>query len=58
MRGIRPARLRRDGTGNTEMFDLTGFETANSYYGIDADGMVFYNHNDRSASEIWLVAAD
>ncbi len=48
-------RINVDGSNNQHIADLDGFETSNSYYGIDANGDIFYNHKDRSTDEIWLA---
>lgn len=48
----------RDGSGNTELVELPGYELRNSYFGVAHDGTVFYNHPDTSTAEIWLVAVD
>lgn len=48
----------RDGSFNTELFELNGYELEKSYFGIDEQGMVFYNHMDSSADEIWLAAVE
>ena len=50
--------VNRDGSDNTELTELTGFEMRNSYFGVAHDGTIFYNHPDTSTAEIWLVAAD
>ena len=50
--------IKRDGTENTKLVELTGFELSNSYFGVAQDGTVFYNHPDKSTAEIWLVAID
>ena len=48
----------RDGTDNARAVELENLDLQNSHFGVDADGMIFYNHEDRSASEIWLVAVE
>jgi Tol biopolymer transport system component/DNA-binding winged helix-turn-helix (wHTH) protein len=48
----------RDGTGNAEVTELTGFDMSNSYFGVAHDGTIFYSHPDTSTAEIWLVASD
>ena len=48
----------RDGSDNTALADLPGFEMRNSYFGVARDGTIFYNHPDTSTAEIWLVAVD
>ena len=50
--------VNRDGSDNTELAELTGFEMRNSYFGVAHDGTIFYNHPDTSTAEIWLVAVD
>ena len=51
-------RIDIDGASQTRIADLTGFESDNSYYGVDATGDIFYNHLDRSTGEIWLAEID
>ena len=50
--------VNRDGSVNTALAELTGFELSNSYFGVAHDGTIFYNHPDTSTAEIWLVAVD
>jgi Tol biopolymer transport system component/DNA-binding winged helix-turn-helix (wHTH) protein len=50
--------INRDGSENTELTELTGFDMRNSYFGVASDGTIFYNHPDTSTAEIWLVATD
>jgi hypothetical protein len=46
------------GENDGQIAELGGFDMQNSYYGIDADGNIFYNHLDRSTDEIWLAAVE
>ncbi|NNK38793.1 MAG: hypothetical protein HKP03_09960 [Xanthomonadales bacterium] len=48
----------RDGSDNTELVQLPGYDMRSSYFGVAHDGTVFYNHPDTSTAEIWLVAAE
>lgn len=48
----------RDGSANTELVELSGFDMRNSYFGVAHDGTIFYNHPDTSTAEIWLVAVN
>lgn len=50
--------VNRDGTGNRELIDLPGYDFRNSYFGVDHEGMIFYNRPDNDASEIWLVLVE
>ena len=50
--------INRDGTDNRELVALPGYELKNSYFGVDHEGMIFYNHPDRSTAEIWLAAVE
>lgn len=51
-------RMDRDGANVAPIGVLEGFQLANSYFGIDAEGKVFYNHMDDSTDEIWLAIID
>ena len=48
-------RIDSDGSNRKEVADLSGFQGENGYYGVDANGDIFYNHLDRSTDEIWLA---
>lgn len=48
-------RVDLDGARNELVAELADFDGANSYFGIDADGNIVYNHSDRSSDEIWLA---
>jgi Tol biopolymer transport system component/DNA-binding winged helix-turn-helix (wHTH) protein len=51
-------RVDADGANKKQIAELHDYDVQNSYYGIDADGNIFYNHLDRSADEIWLAVID
>jgi Tol biopolymer transport system component len=51
-------RIDADGNGDQQIAVLPGYDMQNSYYGIDADGNIFYNHLDRSTDEIWLATIE
>lgn len=51
-------RINVDGSHDTRIAYLPGLDFSNSYYGLDANGDVFYNHLDRSTDEIWLAVLD
>jgi Tol biopolymer transport system component len=51
-------RIDAAGTNQEQLVHLNNYELQNSYYGIAADGSIFYNHLDRSADEIWLSAIE
>ena len=51
-------RVDADGANKKQIAELPGHDMQNSYYGIDADGNIFYNHLDRSTDEIWLAVID
>lgn len=51
-------RVDADGANKKQIAELSGHDMQNSYYGIDADGNIFYNHLDRSTDEIWLAVID
>lgn len=51
-------RVDADGSNEQYVADLAGFHGENGYYGIEANGHVFYNHLDRSTNEIWLAKTD
>ena len=48
-------RIDSDGSNQQYIAELTGFTGRNSYYGIDVNGAIFYNHLDRSTNEIWIA---
>ncbi len=48
-------RVDADGSNKKYIAELTGFQGQNSYYGVDVNGDIFYNHLDRSTDEIWLA---
>lgn len=47
-----------DGANKIKIANLPNFEFESSYINISADGGVFYNHVDRSASEIWVATLE
>ena len=49
-------RVSRDGSNEEPVTELTGFDPTNSYYSVDADGHIIYNHADHSTDEIWRAA--
>lgn len=51
-------RIDRDGSNNTRIGELPDYEFDNSYFGVDADGAIIYNHVDRSSEEIWLAVIE
>lgn len=48
-------RIDRDGSNNRKIGHLTDYEFSNSYFGVDADGAIIYNHVDRGSEEIWVA---
>ncbi|MGI9204973.1 MAG: LpqB family beta-propeller domain-containing protein [Woeseiaceae bacterium] len=51
-------RVDSDGSNKKFVAELTGFQGQNGYYGVDANGDIFYNHLDRSTDEIWLAESN
>jgi Tol biopolymer transport system component/DNA-binding winged helix-turn-helix (wHTH) protein len=49
-------RVNRDGSEEEPLAELNGFDSTNSYYGLDANGHIIYNHADHSTDEIWRAA--
>ena len=47
-----------DGANRIEIGELHGHDLLSSFYGIDANGNIFYNRLDRSTDEIWLADID
>jgi len=48
-------RIDRDGSNKKYAAELAGFQGDNSYYGVDSNGDIFYNHLDRGTDEIWIA---
>ena len=48
----------RDGSAKEKLANLPGFDLRGSYFGVDSNGDIFYNHADESTAEIWFLAAD
>lgn len=44
-----------DGLNKRYVAELTGFSGQSGFFGIDANGDIFYNHLDRGADEIWMA---